>query len=143
MTFRYTSWITKGRGTRDQMSIPGRSRGKRDFFAATPERPRVSFFNASRGPSPLPCPCGSAGKEPACNAGDLGSIPGLGKSPWRRERLPTSVFWPREFHGLYSPWSRPEGTLAPVSRAMLGLARLGTGFSMQVLESGWAWVPTV
>ena len=24
--------------------------------------------------------CGSAGKEPACNAGDLGSIPGLGKS---------------------------------------------------------------
>ena len=25
-------------------------------------------------------PCGSAGKESACNAGDLGSIPGLGKS---------------------------------------------------------------
>ena len=25
-------------------------------------------------------PCGSAGKEPACNAGDLGSIPGLGRS---------------------------------------------------------------
>ena len=26
-------------------------------------------------------PCGSAGKESASNAGDLGSIPGLGKSP--------------------------------------------------------------
>ena len=26
-------------------------------------------------------PCGSAGKESACNAGDLGSIPGLGISP--------------------------------------------------------------
>ena len=25
--------------------------------------------------------CGSAGEESACNAGDLGSIPGLGKSP--------------------------------------------------------------
>ena len=25
-------------------------------------------------------PCGSAGKESACNAGDLGSIPGLGKA---------------------------------------------------------------
>ena len=25
-------------------------------------------------------PCGSAGKESACKAGDLGSIPGLGKS---------------------------------------------------------------
>ena len=26
-------------------------------------------------------PSGSVGKESACNAGDLGSIPGLGKSP--------------------------------------------------------------
>ena len=26
-------------------------------------------------------PCGSAGKESACNVGDLGSIPGLGRSP--------------------------------------------------------------
>ena len=25
--------------------------------------------------------CGSAGEESACNAGDLGSIPGLGRSP--------------------------------------------------------------
>ena len=32
----------------------------------------------------LPClgfPCGSAGKEYACNVGDVGSIPGLGRSP--------------------------------------------------------------
>ena len=26
-------------------------------------------------------PCGSAGKESVCNVGDLGSIPGLGRSP--------------------------------------------------------------
>ena len=25
-------------------------------------------------------PCGSVGKESACNAGDLGSVPGLGRS---------------------------------------------------------------
>ena len=25
-------------------------------------------------------PCGSAGKESTCNAGDLGSVPGLGRS---------------------------------------------------------------
>ena len=49
-------------------------------------------------------PCGSGGRESACNVGDLGLIPGLGRSPWRRERLPTPVFWPGEFHGLYSPW---------------------------------------
>ena len=24
------------------------------------------------------------------------------------ERLPTPVFWPGEFHGLYSPWDRKE-----------------------------------
>ena len=28
--------------------------------------------------------------------------------PWRRERLPTPVFWLREFHGLYSPWGCKE-----------------------------------
>ena len=32
----------------------------------------------------------------------------LGKIPWRRERLPTPVFWPGEFHGLYSPWGCKE-----------------------------------
>ena len=29
-------------------------------------------------------------------------------SPGGRERLPTPVFWPGEFHGLYSPWGRKE-----------------------------------
>ena len=33
----------------------------------------VVFFNG--------LPCASADKESACNAGDLGSIPGLGRSP--------------------------------------------------------------
>ena len=32
----------------------------------------------------------------------------VGKILWRRERLPTSVFWPGEFHGLYSPWGHKE-----------------------------------
>ena len=38
------------------------------------------------------------GKESACNAGDPSSIPGLGRSPWRREEQPSPVFWPGEFH---------------------------------------------
>ena len=88
-------------------------------------------------------PDSSIGKESACNAGDPGSIPGLGRSPgerlgysqqhswtslvtqlvknppamwetwvdpyvgktsWRRERLPTPVFWSGEFHRLDSVW---------------------------------------
>ena len=32
----------------------------------------------------------------------------VGKIPWRREWLPTPVFWPVEFHGLYSPWGHKE-----------------------------------
>ena len=39
--------------------------------------------------SELPC---SAGKESTCNAGDPSSIPGSGRSPWRRDRLPSPVF---------------------------------------------------
>jgi len=30
--------------------------------------------------------------------------PWLGKIPWRREQLPTSVFWSGAFHGLLRPW---------------------------------------
>ena len=33
-------------------------------------------------------PCGSAGKESACNAGDLGSIPGLGRPPGEGKGYP-------------------------------------------------------
>ena len=36
--------------------------------------------------------------------GRPGSDPWVGKIPQRRERLPTPVFWPGEFHGLCSSW---------------------------------------
>ena len=60
-------------------------------------------------------PCLS--KEAACNAGDLGSIPGLGRFPWRREWQPTPVFLPGEFHGQrslagYSLWGHKESDMA-------------------------------
>ena len=53
-------------------------------------------------------PGGSAGKESACNAEDLGSVPGLGRVPWRRKWQPTPVFLPGEFH---SPWGRKESDM--------------------------------
>ena len=34
----------------------------------------------------------------------VGSLGWENLIPWRRVRLPTPVFWPGEFHGLYSPW---------------------------------------
>ena len=39
---------------------------------------------------------------------ETGFDPWVGKIPWRRERLPTTVFWPEEFHGLYSLWDCKE-----------------------------------
>ena len=42
-------------------------------------------------------PCGSAGKNPLAmwGSGRPGFGPWAGKIPWRRERLPTPVFWLR------------------------------------------------
>ena len=56
-------------------------------------------------------PGGSAGKESACNVGDLGSVPGLGRSPGEGS-LSTPVCWPGEFHELYSPWGCKETRLS-------------------------------
>ena len=39
-------------------------------------------------PQLLGFPCGSAGKEFSCNAGDLGLIPGLGRSPGEGKDYP-------------------------------------------------------
>ena len=41
--------------------------------------------------SRLGFPCGSAGKESACNAGDVGLIPGLGRSPGEGKGYPPSI----------------------------------------------------
>ena len=58
-------------------------------------------------------PGGSEGKESAYSAGDLCSIPGLGRFPGGRHGYPTPVFLSAETHGQrslvgYSPWSHKE-----------------------------------
>ena len=40
-----------------------------------------------------------SGKESTCNAGDVGSILGSGRYPWRRKYQPTPVFLPGNSHG--------------------------------------------
>ena len=56
-------------------------------------------------------PGGAEVKASACNVGDLGSIPGSGRYPWRRKWQPTPVFLPGESHRQrslvgYSPQSQ-------------------------------------
>ena len=58
-------------------------------------------------------PGDSDGKESACNAGDLGSIPGLGRSPGGRHGNPLQYSCLENSHGLrslvgYSPQGRKE-----------------------------------
>ena len=48
--------------------------------------------------------------------GRPGFDPWVGKIPWRREWLPTPVFWPAESHGQrrlagYSPWGHKESDM--------------------------------
>ena len=48
--------------------------------------------------------------------------PWVGKIPWRKEKLPTPVFWPGEFYRLYSPWGRKESNMTePFSLSFLSL----------------------
>ena len=79
-TLRKEDGISAGLGNLEESNQVGFSWGKPDF------------------------PGGSDVKECACNAGDLGSIPGLGRSPGQGQ--PTQVFLPGE-----SPWTEEPGGL--------------------------------
>ena len=54
-------------------------------------------------------PGGTEGKLSSCNAGDLGSIPGLGRSPGGGEWQHTPLFLPGEY-----PWTEESGGLQSV-----------------------------
>ena len=54
---------------------------------------------------------GSDSEESVCNVGDPGSIPGIGKIPWRRERLPLQYPGLENsmdciVHGVARKWTR-------------------------------------
>ena len=56
-------------------------------------------------------PCGSTGKESTCNAGDLGSTPGLGRSPGEAKGYPLQYSGLENsmdyiVHGVTKSWTR-------------------------------------
>ena len=79
-------------------------------------------------------PGGSDGKESTCTAGDLSSIPGLGRSPGGGRDNPTTVFLPGESHGqkslvVYSPWGYKWSDMAERPLKKNGLHKIP--------ERGW------
>ena len=61
-------------------------------------------------------PDGSDGKESACNVGDLGSIPGLGRSSEGGHGNPLQYSYLENPHGQgslvgYSPWGHKESDM--------------------------------
>ena len=64
-----------------------------------------------QGSTSLGFPGGSAGKESTCNVGDLGLIPGLGRSPGE------GIGYTRQYSGLEnsmdcSPWGHKESDMS-------------------------------
>ena len=68
------------------------------YLMPTPTLPAVSFREK------VGLPCGSAGKESACNAGDLGSIPGLRRSPGEGKGLENSLEKGKATHSSILAW---------------------------------------
>ena len=97
---KFDSWVGKIPWRRDRLPspvfLPGQSHGWRSLMGYSPQDHKKSDTTEQlhfTSPTPvfLGFPCGSAGKESPCTAGDLGSILGR-EDPWRRDRLPTPVF---------------------------------------------------
>ena len=98
-------WLFVTPRTVDYHAPPSMGFSRQEYWSGLPFPP---WFTSNEG-----FPGGSADKESACNAGDLGSIPGLGRSPGEGK-----VSWQArifQYPGLensmdcmYSPWGRKE-----------------------------------
>ena len=81
-------------------------------------------------------PCGSAGKESACNAGDLGLIPGLGRYP-RKGKGYSLQYSGLEYstdcivHGVAKSQKRPE---------WLSLSKVCSGTQSAEVEEGQGYI---
>ena len=82
--------------------------------------------------------------------------PWVGKIPWGKDRLPTPVFLPGEFHGQrslagYSPWDSkeldtPEGiifSLSSVYLLSLNIGKLNNSIGEWLFQENYDWVPLI
>ena len=85
-------------------------------------------------------PCGSAGKESACSAGDLSSVPGLGRSPGEGKGYPLQYSGLENsmdcvVHGIAKSWTR----LSNFNFHFVGL-RCCSGFSLVIASGAYSLI---
>ena len=83
---------------------------------------------------------GSAGKESACNVGDLHSIPGLGRSPGGGHGNPPNILAWKNSHGqkslaAYSPWVAKSQTQLNNLRENLSVMNTGSHVMLWEISS--------
>ena len=102
---------------RDTQGFPGRSADEFAYNAGDPSLIPGEKYPQRRDTLPTPVflgfPGSSNGKECTCNAGDLGSIPGLGRFPGGGHGNPLQYSCLENPHGQrslvgYSPWGHKE-----------------------------------
>ena len=105
---------------------------ERPYKRSCPKWPFYGLWRLTKG-----FPCGSASKESTCNAGDLGSIPGLGRSPGNGNGNPLQYSclenprdreaWQSTVHGVAKSRTRPSNfTSLKVTQLVRGRARAKT-----------------
>ena len=85
-----------------------------------------TFTTSASNQASLGFPCGSDGKEPASNAGDLGSIPGLGRSHGGGHGSPL------QYLAWRIPWTEEPGGLQSI-----GLQRVRHDWATKPSTAHW------
>ena len=88
-------------------------------------------------------PCGSAGKESTCNAGDPGLIPGLGRSPGEVIGYTLQYSWAslvaqtvKNLSAVQETWVRSLGRKDPLEE---GMATLSSTLAWRIPMDRGAW----
>jgi len=83
--------------------------GRPQDFREKPHYLWAVYPTLSLAPDPRDFPDDSAGKESTCNAGDLGSIPGSGRSPGGRKGNPLQYSYLESPMDRGAWWTHPQG----------------------------------
>ena len=124
---RFTFWarVWRRQWQPTPVLLPGKSHGWRSLVGYSPwgckESDTTERLHLSQS---MGFPCGSAGKESACSVGDLGSIPGFGRSPGEGKG------YPLQYSGL-------ENSMDSIVRGAAKSQTWLSNFHLSQSKKGW------